>query len=255
MRRILLCAGVVLLLGPVAPTARADITYDLAADWSDASNPSGAWSYGIRSASGAFAAFPLHVNNYINVGPPAFTGNQPAWTDTTQTGSNGTPEGLAKSVGNSLFDFPAGRVGGHTPVSSNYLAAQWTAPQAGTVNVSGDVWLWRNLGRTEGVSVFVNGAPLFSDVPIPFQTGTNSGHPFLLSDAAVAAGGTASELLNIPVKAGDTVTLAARRLTTEDFVGMDFTIRLTPTAVPEPGSLTLAGLAAFALAGLCRIRR
>lgn len=223
--------------------------YDLAADWSDASNPAGAWSYGIRSPSGTFTPFPLHVNDYINVGPPEFTGNQPAWTNTLQTGTNGSPEGLAKSLGITLDDFPTGRVGGHTPVSSSYLAVRWTAPAAGTVDLAGDVWMWRNIGRSEGVSLFVNGVALFNDVPIPPQPVTNSSQPFLLSDAAIAGGGTAAELLNIPVSAGDTVTLASRRLTTEDFVGMDFTIRLVPSAIPEPTSLALLGLGVLGLAG------
>jgi hypothetical protein len=209
------------------------------------------------SPSLVFTPFPIHVDDYINVGPPAFTGDQPAWTDTVNTGNNGTPQGLAKSVGDSLFDFPAGSVGGHTPASSDYLAVQWTAPGAGTIDLSGGVWMWRDLGRQEALSLFVNATALFSAVPIPTRPdGVNSGNPFTLAQAIVAGGGGAGSLLDIPVTAGETVILAARRIDVEDFVGMNFTINFTGASVPEPSTLVLMSVAtACGAMGLLRRRR
>jgi hypothetical protein len=196
------------------------------------------------------------VNDYINVGPPAFTGDQPAWTDTVNTGNNGTPQGLAKSIGISLFDFPAGSVGGHTPASSNYLAVMWTAPGAGTVDLSGGTWMWRDLGRHEALSLFVNGSALINGVSIPTPPeGVNSGNPFTLSQAIVAGGGSAGSLMDIPVTAGETIILAARRIDVEDFVGMNFTVTFTPASVPEPSTLVLMSVATgFGVIGLLRYR-
>jgi hypothetical protein len=227
-----------------SPCADAGQVYDLASDWSDSTNPNGVWQYGTLSPSLVFTPFPIHVNNYINVGPPAFTGDQPAWTDTVNTGNNGSPQGLAKSVGNSLFDFPAGSVGGHTPASSDYLAVQWTAPAAGTIDLSGSVWMWRDLGRHEALSLFANDNALISGVPIPIRSdGVNSSNPFTLAQAIVAGGGGAGSLLDIPVTSGETIILAARRIDTEDFVGMNFTINFTAASVPEPSTLVLMSVA------------
>ena len=258
-RCILGVASLLLVLLAVGFSPRADAgqVYDLASDWSDTNNPNGVWQYGTMSPSLVFTPFAIHVNDYVNVGPPAFTGDQPAWTDTLNTGNNGTPQGLAKSVGNSLFDFPAGLVGGHTPASSDYLAVQWTAPAAGTIDLSGSVWMWRDLGRHEALSLFVGGNALISGVPIPVRSdGVTSSNPFTLAQAIVAGGGSAGSLLDISVTAGETVILAARRIDVEDFVGMNFTVNFTGASVPEPSALVLMSVGtAFGAIWLSRCRR
>lgn len=200
-RRVLVAIPIILFTLSVTSSTKAQ-TFNLAADWSDIVNPNGTWSYGLLS-SGNFTPFALHTNTYVNVGAPAFTGNQPAWTRTVNTGNNGTPEGMAKSIGISNIDFPSERVGGHTPASSNYLAVRWTAPAAGTVDITGGVWMWRDLGRVEGVSLFVKGNSLFNDVAIPSRTtGITSSNTFTLADAIIAGGGSASSLSNVSVNQG-----------------------------------------------------
>ncbi|MDQ2800878.1 MAG: hypothetical protein M3Y13_14700 [Armatimonadota bacterium] len=234
-------------------------TYNLAADWSDTSNPNGVWQYGTFDGTpSSFTPFPDHVSAYINVGPPAFSGNQPAWTDTLNTGNNGSPEGLAKSVGNALsgFDFPVGRVGGHTPASSKSLAIQWTAPAAGTVDLSGGTWMWQDIGRVETISLFDNGTALFQNVAIPSQaSGVNSSKTFTFAQAIVAGGGSLSSLSAVPVAAGDKFVLSFARQTgsTEYFVGADYTVKLAP-AVPEASSLVSLGLGLLPL-GLMAYRK
>lgn len=230
-------------LSGLVPFAAAGTTYDLAADWSDTSNPNGVWKYGTLSPSHVFTAFSIHVNDYVNVGPPAFTGNQPAWTDSVNTGNNGSPEGLAKSVGNSLFDFPTGMVGGHTPASSNYLAVEWTAPAAGKIDLSGSTWMWRDLGRHEAISLFVGGSTLINGVAIPTRSdGVTSSNPFTLDQAIVTGGGSVGSLDSISVTAGETVILAARRIDAEDFVGLNFTVNFA-ASVPEPSSIVMLSVA------------
>ena len=248
--KVLLVASFIFTLVVVASDCDAiTAVYDLASDWSDTSNPNPPWAYGTLSATGEFTPFPIHTNSYINVGPPAFSGDQPVWTNQLLTGDNGSPEGLAKSVGIGLFDFPAGRVGGHTPLNGS-LAIRWTAPQTGSASLAGDVWMWRDIGRHEALGLFVDDTALFSGVPIPTRaSGTTSANPFLLSDAISAGGGSPAQLADIPVNAGDTITLAALSGRffgdTEDFVGFDFTVRLT--TVPEPPAAGLFWTALFFL--------
>jgi hypothetical protein len=221
------------------------VTYDLAADWSDTVNPNGAWSYGTQTSPATFSPFAVHTNTYINVGGAAFTGNQPAWTDSADTGNNGSPQGLAKSLGIAVsgLDFPTGRIGGHTPQADRALAIRWIAPEAGTIDITGATWMWRDINRKETLSLFVNGVALFDDVFIPGRSdGTTSSNPFLLSSAMIADGGLAGGLLDISVNAGDTVILAAHHGpggVQEDFVGFDFTINLETQEVPEPASVVL----------------
>ena len=230
----------------VTCTAVRAATYDLASDWSDSTNPNGPWAYGLFNGT-TFSAFPLHVPSYINVGPAAFTASQPAWTSCAGTGNNGCPQGLAKSIGVPVnaIDFPAGRVGGHTPVTG-WLAVQWTAPASGTVDISGDTWMWEDVGRSLITTVMFDGQQLFSPVVIPTQaSGNNSSTPLTFAQAASSAGVLPSVLQNISVHAGDTITWIAAKApgSVEWFAGVDMTLVLHP--VPEPATLStlLLGLA------------
>ncbi len=203
-------------------------TFDLATDWNEAQNPSGAWTYGVLNPDLSFTPFSFHSNTSLD--SRDFTSNQPYW------GAD-FPISLMKSLGVSVRDFPINRVGGHTPNQTNRsLAAQWTAPTNGKIDLSGGFWMLRNIGRANQVSVFLNGTPLFSDALIPpLSASTNSSSPFSLSDANLATGHSASNLLGIPVRQGDKLTLAVHKTASSpygDYVGTDFRIRLTPNLTP-----------------------
>jgi hypothetical protein len=230
-----------LFLGLSSPVQAGSTTYDLAADWSDTTNPNGTWAYGLLSPSLQFSPF-TQVVDQGTIDPGDFNGYQPSWFGPA-------PASLMKSRGVSDYDFPTGSVGGHTPlVGTGYLAVQWTAPSASTVDLSGGTWMWRSIGRTESISLFIDGKPLFSDVTIPGQSdGVNSSNPFTLADAIVAAGGSASGLMDISVQAGDTITLAVSAVNEQDFVGLDFTINAS--SVPEPASVVLIGLGSIGMLG------
>lgn len=201
-----------------APALAQAQTYDLAADWSITANPNGAWSYGRLDGSLSFFPFVL-IEDAAYLGD--FLGEQPAW-------DGGYPMVLGKSTGTSIHDFPLNRVGGHTYNDDNYMAVRWTAPAAGTCDISGGVWMFRQIGREGLISLYINGVALFSDVLIPARSaGYNSGATFSLGAAMTADGGAALDLLQVPLAAGDTVTLAVRKTAASpygDFVGIDLTL-------------------------------
>ncbi len=218
--------AVMLLLGSIvlaAPPARAQ-TYDLAADWSITANPNGAWTYGRMDASLNFFPFTSTVDAaYLG----DFTGPQPSW-------NGGYPMVLGKSTETCIHDFPLDRVGGHTYNDSNYMAVRWTAPTGGRFDISGGAWMFREIGRADLISLYINGVALFDDVLIPARSaGNNSGATFRLGDAMIADGRSASALLQVPLAAGDTVTLAVRKTAASpygDYVGVDLTITVTNDA-------------------------
>jgi len=236
----------------VSASSATAITYSLATDWSDAANPNGTWSYGTVSGT-AFAPFATHVASYINVGPASFNSPQPAWTNCASTGSNGCPEGLARSVGvtSAGKDFPIGRIGGHTPLTG-WLAVQWTAPVAGSVSIAGDVWMWQDFGRALVTTIRVNETLLFAPASIPTgASGTTSNSPFTFVQAATNSGTSAGVLQNIAVQAGDKILWMATEAagSTEWFVGVDMTINFTPVPEPSVQLLLGAGLAVLLMLG------
>lgn len=227
-------------------SARAQTTYDAAANWSDILNPNGVWSYGQINVTAVFPAdnfevFSSHTNNW-NAGAD-FTSPQSAWVYPA------SPVGMAKSTGVSVWDFPTGRIGTHTAFdpTHNATALRWTAPVTTSVSLSGGAWMWRDLGRTQKITLVKNSTAIFAtDIPAR-SAGVDSTNVFTLAQAANAGGSSAAALQNIPVNAGDTLTLTFGPDTTVttvgDYVGIDFTVT-TASPTPEPGCVALlTGLA------------
>jgi hypothetical protein len=210
-----------------APLPALGQTYDLAADWSISTNPNGVWTYGQMNGALAFTPFTETVDAaYLG----DFFGPQPAW-------DGGYPMVLGQSTGNTLLDFPTGRVGGHISNDTNtYMAVKWTAPAAGSLDITGGLWMFRNIGREALVSLYVNGVEVCDDVLIPSTTsGCNSSATFSLAAAVAADGGSASELLGIPIAAGDVVILAVRKTGGSpygDYVGTDLSLVVTNSGTP-----------------------
>lgn len=245
-----------LLVFVLFSTSSRAATYDIAADWSDVSNPNDAWAYGFLSNVGAFTSFPLHVPSYINVGPPGFSGQQPAWTRCANTGNNGCPEGLARSTGIALLDFPLGRVGGHTPLTG-WLAVQWTAPSDGVIDIWGDTWMFADFqGRRLVTSLLLNGAPIFESILIPTQAqGTSSASPYTFAQAVTDSGGSPSALLGIAIHGGDTLTWAATKApnSVEWFAGIDMTVNFSP--VPEASTFSMVAIGLLVVLWTARRRK
>ncbi|MHB9038461.1 MAG: carboxypeptidase regulatory-like domain-containing protein [Armatimonadota bacterium] len=180
------------------------LAWDSKTDWSDTPNPNGVWSYGGRLSDGSFDLLSIQQSAWL----AATLGvNQPAWAD----GPDTTP-GWCRSNGTSGMDFPAGRIGCHGPA-----IARWISNFSGTVEVSGGLWLMRDLGRDQYWELRHNGVIISagkltwgpnSSSPLPFATGT---------------GGL--DALTLSVQPGGTVELHIYKAgTDDDLVGVDFTI-------------------------------
>ena len=219
-------------------------TFNLQADWSDINNPNGVWSY--NDGGGAITN---HIDNYL---PGVFVNSQPAWANAAS--GSGHIVSWFKSV-NDTYDWFSGDVITHTwdsangGVSTPHSNLTWTSPSAGVIDISGAVWLARNIGRSVDWDLSLNtftltGGSLFD------------GDVFDRSSPSDFAGGTggASVLTGIPVVAGDQITLSL--ITTSrfgEFTGIDFNIQLT--TVPVPPALWLFGSGLIGLIGVARRKK
>jgi hypothetical protein len=207
--------------------------FDLASDWSDASNPNGVWQY--RHAG---TAITNHWPDW-DTNSEFFVSPQQAWAD-VPNGFGRIPSWF-QSVTTSIdptYDVPIGRVATHTtdPYSGDDEALSnvlWTSPVDGVATISGDTWQARkSLGRSNTWALFHNdvnltGGMLTSDDPF------NSSNPFLFENGSGGA-----DVLTFPVAVGDTIKFEAARLYSiyGDFVGVDLTITVTdgPAKVLRP---------------------
>ena len=199
-------------------------SFDLKTDWSDASNPNGVWRYrqGTTVLSSSTWAFDFTA--------------QPAWL-------GGTPAVWLKTQSTAGFDVVVGDVVTHTATNTNPLTnTVWTSPAAGTIDINGGVWMIREIGRSNDWFIRHNGSLLSSG-------SLSSGDPFNRASPFDLDTGSGGVLNNIAVNAGDQIEISFQTTgnLAGDYVGVNFGIILT--AVPEPGSLALMGLAASA-AGL-----
>lgn len=104
--------------------------FDLAADWSDAVNPNGPWSYNDGSGS------PI-LNHFIDwdLGNQVFSADQPAWSVSPYNASTAWFKRTA--AGSPAVQVPIGMVGTLIRPRST---VSWTSPFRGVVEVSGNVW-------------------------------------------------------------------------------------------------------------------
>jgi hypothetical protein len=229
----------------VAPSARA-IVYSLGTDWRDdpGGNPNGVWS--VRSGT-----------NLLPWTAASAFGN-PGWS-----GPTGAPQWFKSEI--NYFDLHIGDIVTHS--SSNNATEGignilWTAPQAGTIDISGAAWFGAEDGAQNGRSsvwkLWFNGN-LLSSGEVAFGDIYDRSSPFLFS---LGSGG-AGVLQNIPVNVGDELMLEVVKETGAfgTFVGVDLSVDLaTPTVgVPESGAsagLLLIGILPLAVfAAGRRVRR
>jgi hypothetical protein len=199
------------LLPPPPVIGSLDETWDISNDWSDVSNPSGVWSYNA-------GATPLP--SQAGWGPGGFPPSQPVWT----TG------GLIAwfKVAVSLSDPQTAQIGDVITYTSGNDDATWTSPMNGTVNISGNLWQTRAIGRWEPWSLLVNGMPVtsgsISGGDVAGTTATSRSSPMTFSSGSAGA----AALMDLPVTSGEMVELM---IGGGDYVGIGFKITTNPISV------------------------
>lgn len=215
--------------------ALSQVVHDLNAQWSNATNPNGVWTY--REGGNAL---PAVASWQSSLGGWSIA--QPGWAQSSN-GNNRIPFWF-KSNGSETFvhDWITGDIVVHSRDSLNGVGngeanVVWTSPVNGLATISGGTWLGRDIGRANRWNLY-HGASLISFGDTFDGDAFNRANPF---NFAGGSGGLAT-ISNIPVSIGDTLRLEI--VSTSglggEFQGVNFAV----TTVPEPSSLMLLGLPA-----------
>ena len=157
MSKFLPLAVLALPLSAAPAVAQCAAGWDLAADWSELTNPNSAWSYNA-------GAVPIgaHHPNWANTGNSAWAaapggfGHVPAWLRVTHAGQpNLGPDAVPGVVA----------MHGNDPASGtdvDLANVTWTAPIAGSFSLHGDLWHTDAHQRATDWRLTLNGAQLDS---------------------------------------------------------------------------------------------
>lgn len=226
MKRMLASIAVSCLALSAAPLT-AGVVYDLGSDFSNASNPNGAWAFLQGSTPLSHFAQPGDSNGLNATAENGYWGvgsnfnSAPTVIKVTQDGAN-TPT-------YNSGDFLAGDVIAHsTNPGGADLLITWTAPDAGTISYAGSVWYAHSpVTRGNDYALSLNGGSALESGNV--NLGENRGN----ADTFVSAA-----LLNVNV--GDVLALLLKPSAGQSFgslSGLNLTVDFT--AVPEPGSALL----------------
>ncbi len=231
-----------MIFGLLATSGQAAIVYDLANDFSNASNPNGVWSFTQGTTNLTKFAIPggccsdsiqaALANGLWSVLAPGTSLND---RDVMKTTANGAGTG---SYTNN--DWLSGDVIVHStnPGNGVDIFIRWTAPQAGTINYNGGVWYAHStVVRSSDFFVSLNGGSAL-------HTGTVAGAQNR-SNIQTFNGG-------LSVNAGDVLAIRLAPTAGQNLgslAGVNLTVSLEPTSsVPEPTTLGLASGALLLLA-------
>ncbi len=194
--------------------------YSAAGDFSNASNPNGAWSYGYSTSTvSSFTAYTTSTNNYAGLGVNGWTGN---------IGPSADPyiiyNGTGKIVTNQYSVYQPGTLV-LQPSTSAYSIVRWTAPNAGTFSIAVTFSGLSRLGDSADVHVLQNGVALFN--------GLVSGSPSPQSYSGV-----------LSLAQGDILSFVVGPYT--NGANEDNTA-LVATIIPEPTTFALAAVGVLGL--------
>lgn len=226
-----------------APSLAVAVVYDATTDFSTTDNDgSDGWQYE-KGTSALGLSLETSFTGSMLVGPGdyAWGYSQAGWW----SGSGGANyENWAITNQNNPLgrDVLLGDLVSHGNASIGFKA---TAGTAGTYSVDLSVWQIRDADRAVSALLTLNGSTLAS------ATVSNTGTP---TSSRALQQVVANDLL-VTLAAGDILRFENEQIGMDspDFLGAVFT--LTPAAIPEPSSVTLATISGLALAAFSRRRR
>ena len=221
------------------------VTFNLATDFSNVSNPNGAWSFTRGTALMVHQPAASTGNPFDLAATNGYWGSS---TDYNSMVSKVTVNGSAAAPYTN-GDFLAGDVVIHSsnPGTFDALTINWTASAAGTIDYASSLWYAHSIvSRSNDVSAFLNSAALGTVVVNNSITRTN---------AITSLSGT-----GLTVLAGDVLAFRFTPTAGQNFgslAGIGLTVNFTPRitgAVPEPASWAMM-LLGFGLVGSTMRRR
>jgi hypothetical protein len=234
-----MAVAVIAILGSASAASAA--SFDLGGDWSDTSNPNGAWtlregSNPLTTSQAGWAGFAASEEAWA----PGVNSNPflPGWFKSDADGS------AATHCNNANCNWLANDVVVHTTDPANGTGQGeanviWTNTSGGTVlaDIDGTVWDARSLDRPQQWFLYLNGSTLLDSGTLD-DPGDNRASPDIFGAVQL-------------VGAGEYVELRVTRNGTPsgDFVGVTFLVETS--AVPEPAMLVFlaSGLAGVGLVG------
>jgi hypothetical protein len=215
--------------------SRGGVVYDATADFSIASNPNGAWSYGVTTSLGS----PLSLYTLTSTdqyGNPSFE----SWYSAEDGHGNpavvkNTSSSIQQGAGANLY---GGELALHPGPLGEYSVVRWVAPSAGSIDLSA---LFQ--GRDNGIGTTTDVHILYDNVQLFSAEATGFGSPSIEGFSG-----------SIDVRAGDTIDFAvgygSNHNYLNDTTGLDAQVVFT-ASVPEPSTFLLAivGLACLTVCG------
>ena len=217
---------------------------DLKTDWSNLNNPNGPWTY--REGTNAL---PAVASWQSSLG--GWNVAQPGWAR-SENGNNRLPFWF-RSNGSENFthDWLAGDIVVHSTdgingVGNGLANVIWTSTSTGFVDIAGNTWIGRDIGRSNNWSLWKNGTQLTGG-SIASGDAFDRSNPFLFANGS----GGAAAITGIAVVPGDTLMfqLVSASGAGGDFTGVNFTI--SASAVPEPTTIALVSASTLFLGYPC----
>jgi hypothetical protein len=250
MKNKLSASLLTLLATSVFPSQAGTVSYDLASQWANNSNPNGAFSF--KQGNSLLP----YQSSFAALGALALPGLTNGYAPGDVPGNFLPVIGQASGNGESANDYIAGDVVFHTvdSLNGNPAAGQfnidWTAPSSGTITISGDIWYGQSsVTRSNDFSLeLVRGGLVIQTIEAGTISPTSALGSGRNNQDPLSSGGS------IAVSSGDIIELVAERSAGQVAGSADaLNLTITETSAPEPAAWGFACIG-IATLGLLRNR-